>query len=75
MRLVYVFDYMQAEGYVARVPEFLARIWIRRSRRRLDYWTHPDGASPDSQSADQREWDRETRERDAERREWSGLSD
>lgn len=38
MRLMYVFDYRETSGYVARVPEFVARLWTgSRFGRWLDY--------------------------------------
>jgi hypothetical protein len=45
MRLVYVFDVHDddPESYVVRLPELLARVFVKLSRRPLDYWTSPAG--------------------------------
>jgi hypothetical protein len=42
-KLMYVFDPREAEGYVCRVPEFVARIIARCTQLGLDYAPTPEG--------------------------------
>jgi hypothetical protein len=37
MKLVYVFNYMETEGYICRVPLFLAKVMTRGRKRTWDY--------------------------------------
>lgn len=43
LRFVYVFDTTQTDGYLCRVPQFLARRIVHRSSRPLDYWVTESG--------------------------------
>lgn len=43
MKLVYVFNYFDSEGYVCRVPEFLAKFLCRKVNRKWDYAPTPEG--------------------------------
>lgn len=42
MRLMYVFDPRESEGYLFRAPEFIARLFCRLNGR-YDYATTPEG--------------------------------
>ena len=37
MRLMYVFNYREASGYLFRAPEAIARLFVRLARGTYDY--------------------------------------
>lgn len=43
MRLLYVFDTTEPEGYLMRVPAFLAIFIVNWSKRPLDCFVTPNG--------------------------------